>query len=417
MKMYKKLTLITLFLISSLNAEGLKEIIKYAIDNNNNIKAVELENQSKQKTYESVKNIYKPNVIIGGSYSKLDMDVRESQVGNTAVGFLKFGIDLYNGGREEALKAQKKYEYKEAIFSTVIRKKELALQVVTYFYQAKSIDENIKALIEKRITLTAELKRVKIKYDIKMITEDEVLKLQSEYEENEYDIQELEYQKTYMLKNLSLLTGKDIGQLDDSTLPEVQNLEFSDSENIKAMQENIKALEQNVNVVSSLKKLQLKLENSLNVYGYSDYNKQILKDLPKQQNQLMLTLTYNIFDTSSSEKKQAALLIKKAKDEQLYQLKKQEKINYELTKLKLQTQKAKIKSAKSALDMTNKLFEIIEIKYQNDVVDNITYLDALSAKVINRAIYKQSLYDYEIAKANYYFTSGINYEDVLSMDF
>lgn len=417
MKIFKKLIITVVFFTSFLNADGLKDIIKYAIDNNNNIKAVELESQAKQKTYESVDNIYKPTATIGASYSKLDMDVRESQVGNTAVGFLKFSVELYNGAREKSLKAQKKYEHKEALFSTKMRKKELALQVVTYFYQAKSIDENIKALREKSVTLTAELKRVKIKYDIKMITEDEVLKLQSEYEENEYNIQELEYQKTYMLKNLSLLAGKDIQELDDSTLPEVQNLEFSDSENIKAMQENIKALKENVNVISALKKPQLKLENSLNIYGYSDYNKVILKDLPKQQNQLMLTLTYNLFDTSSIEKKQAAFLIKRAKDEQLYQLKKQEKINYELTKQKLQTQKAKIKSAKSALDMTNKLFEIIEIKYQNDVVDNIAYLDALSAKVINRAIYKQSLYDYEIAKANYYFTSGVNYEDVLSMNF
>jgi len=407
MKIFKKLIITVVFFTSFLNADGLKDIIKYAIDNNNNIKAVELESQAKQKTYESVDNIYKPTATIGASYSKLDMDVRESQVGNTAVGFLKFSVELYNGAREKSLKAQKKYEHKEALFSTKMRKKELALQVVTYFYQAKSIDENIKALREKSVTLTAELKRVKIKYDIKMITEDEVLKLQSEYEENEYNIQELEYQKTYMLKNLSLLAGKDIQELDDSTLPEVQNLEFSDSENIKAMQENIKALKENVNVISALKKPQLKLENSLNIYGYSDY----------KQNQLMLTLTYNLFDTSSIEKKQAAFLIKRAKDEQLYQLKKQEKINYELTKQKLQTQKAKIKSAKSALDMTNKLFEIIEIKYQNDVVDNIAYLDALSAKVINRAIYKQSLYDYEIAKANYYFTSGVNYEDVLSMNF
>jgi hypothetical protein len=38
---------------------------------------------------------------------------------------------------------------------------------------------------------------------------------------------------------------------------------------------------------------------------------------------------------------------------------------------------------------------------------NITYLDALSKKIYNLALYKQALNDYEIAKANYYFSSKV----------
>jgi len=59
--------------------------------------------------------------------------------------------------------------------------------------------------------------------------------------------------------------------------------------------------------------------------------------------------------------------------------------------------------------MANKVYEIITQKYENSVVDNITYLDALSKKVYNQFLYKQALYEYEIAKANYYFNSGIDY--------
>jgi outer membrane protein TolC len=131
----------------------------------------------------------------------------------------------------------------------------------------------------------------------------------------------------------------------------------------------------------------------------------------------MLSLSYNLYDTSSKQKKQVAFLQKQAQKEQLEQLKKQEKINFELAKLKLSIQKSKIVSSKSALDMANSLFDIIKTKYQNDVVDNITYLDALSKKTINFALYKQALYDYEVAKANYYFASGIDYKKVLDMEF
>lgn len=88
-------------------------------------------------------------------------------------------------------------------------------------------------------------------------------------------------------------------------------------------------------------------------------------------------------------------------------------MNFDLAKQRLSTQQLKINSLKSAVKMGKSVHEIITIKYQNGIVDNITYLDALSRKVFNEALYKQALNDYEIAKANYYFNSGVDYKSVL----
>jgi outer membrane protein TolC len=63
--------------------------------------------------------------------------------------------------------------------------------------------------------------------------------------------------------------------------------------------------------------------------------------------------------------------------------------------------------------MGESVYELVKIKYQNGTVDNITYLDALSKKTFNKALYRQALNNYEIAKANYYFSSGIEYKRVL----
>jgi outer membrane protein TolC len=416
MKLYKKILLIGLAPIV-VNAQSLKEIVDYSLKNNHNIKSLQIDSKSKQKTYESTKNIYNPTITTGINYSKLDLDVRDTQIGSTAAMFIKFGITLYDGGKNKAIKNQKRYEYETTVLNSATTKKELILQIITLFYQAKTVDENIKALKEKSTTLKAEYERVKTKYDMQMLTYDNVLKLQSEYEANKYSIEELQYQKNQLLKNLSLLSGLEIDTLDDSTLAEIKDLKFSESESIKALKTNIKALDENIKIVASSKKPQLKIENSFNIYSYDDYNDKLLKDLPDQQNQLMINLTYNLFDTNSDEKKQAALLAKKAKMEQLSYLKTQEKINFDLAKQKLSTQKLKIKSAKSALDMANSVFEIIKTKYQNGVVDNITYLDALSKKTANMATYKQALYEYEIAKANYYLSSGIDYKEILGSIF
>jgi len=68
---------------------------------------------------------------------------------------------------------------------------------------------------------------------------------------------------------------------------------------------------------------------------------------------------------------------------------------------------------KSALEMAVSVYDIILTKYQNGVVDNITYLDALSKKTINQSLYIQALNNYEIAKANYYFSSGVSYKKMM----
>ena len=111
------------------------------------------------------------------------------------------------------------------------------------------------------------------------------------------------------------------------------------------------------------------------------------------------------------------MLAKLVKKEQLNYAKSKEKIAFDLARKKLLTQKAKINSAKSALEMANSVYDIILTKYQNGIVDNIAYLDALSKKTTNRALYNQALNNYEIAKANYYFSSGVDYQKVLKMKF
>ncbi len=69
---------------------------------------------------------------------------------------------------------------------------------------------------------------------------------------------------------------------------------------------------------------------------------------------------------------------------------------------------------KSALDIAVSVYDIILTKYQNGVVDNITYLDVLSKKTINKLLYNQALNNYEIAKANYYFSSGVSYKQMMT---
>ncbi|MFK5880585.1 MAG: TolC family protein [Sulfurospirillum sp.] len=413
---YKKLILLALLPLS-LSATTLKEMLNITLKNNANIKSMKYNIESKKEILKSVSNTLNPTVNIGANYNRLDLDVRSTQIGATTLGYVRFGADLYDGGKNRSIKRQKGFELESTKLNTKTSTKEILLQVVTLFYQIKIIDANLLAYKDKSKALFAEYRREKQKYDLKMITIDEVLKLRSEYESNKYIIDDLKYQRESLYQNLSLLTGKNITSVDDSKLPDLRNIKYQPSSDVKALQAGLKAADESITQVNAIKKPKIRLEDTLSVYHYNDYNEALLKDLPNQQNQFMLSFSLNLYDTSSSYKKQSAMLAKLVKKEQLNYVKSKEKIVFDLAKKKLLTQKAKINSAKSALEMANSVYDIILTKYQNGIVDNIAYLDALSKKTINRALYNQALNNYEIAKANYYFSSGVDYQEVLKMKF
>jgi len=271
--------------VIALQAITLKELIDKTLENNQNLKANKYTTKAKQKTFESVKNIYNPNLIVGASYNRLDLDVREVQVKNTYSAFAKFSVNLYDGGKSSALKKQKLYEYKSQKYQNITDTKQTILNLVTLYFNLKTIEENIKVYEEKSKALKAQYDRVKTKYDMKMTTIDDVLKLKSEYESNLYTIEELKYQKDEMTKNIELLSGVKIDKLDTSSLPNVENLSYVPSSDVKALELNLKANEENVNIMKSTKKPQIKIEDSLSFYKYDDYNEKLLSDLPDKQNQ------------------------------------------------------------------------------------------------------------------------------------
>jgi len=412
MRLFSQLLLLGSLVVVS-NATTLKDVIEGTLNNNINLKSLEIQNRSLEKGYKSVENSFNPNINVGVNYLRLDGDTRAVQIGSTTTAFAKFSVNLYDGGKNSAIRDQKKYEYESSKLGLDSTKKETVLEAVTLYFQTKTVQENIKVFQEKAVALKAQYERVKTKYDIKMVTIDEVLKLKSEYESTQYLIEELKYQKVELLQNLSLLTNSSINSLEDSNLPDLHDIAFVDSSSINSLKLSIKAQKEATNVVLAINKPQINIEDNFNLYNYSDYNHQVLTDLPDKQNQLMLTLSYNLFDTTTKDKIESLRLAELASKERLEYQKNHEKMLYQLAIKKLTTLRSKIESLKSAVEMGDSVYDIVKIKYQNGIVDNITYLDALSTKIYNTALYKQALNDYEIAKANYYFSSGVDYKKIV----
>jgi len=410
----KKIFIALLIIQLSVYAMDLKSMLKTALEHNRNLKAQEYAIGAKKQDFISESNTLKPSVNIGASYSKLDLDVPQTQIGQTAVGFIKFGLNLYDGGKSQALKREKRLRVKLAKLTKTDAIKQTLLQIITLYFNIRTLDEQIAAFRLKSKALQRDYKNMQKKYKLEMVTLDEVLKIKAELEDNRYQIEELKYQKEEALKNLSLLVGKKIKHLKAARLARVKGLYYKPSSTIEALETNAAILDESLKQVEANRKPKIRLEDTLSVYGYSDYNKQFLKDLPRSQNKISLTLSMNLYDTVTEPKKRSIKLAKLQAIEQLKYNKDKEKMLFNLAKRKLLTQRVKISSARAALKMANRVYKSAKIKYENGMIDIIAYLDALSKKTINQALYKKALNDYEIAKANYYFFSGMDYRSVIA---
>jgi len=56
---------------------------------------------------------------------------------------------------------------------------------------------------------------------------------------------------------------------------------------------------------------------------------------------------------------------------------------------------------------------MIKAKFNAGIVDQVTYLDALSEKTASEARFEKAHNDFEIAKANYYFASNNNIKEFI----
>lgn len=130
--------------------------------------------------------------------------------------------------------------------------------------------------------------------------------------------------------------------------------------------------------------------------------------------ELMLSINLRLFDGETiSKSKQTILINAKALNTQIKYAKQEQKMLYKLSKSRITTNQLKIKSASSALKSAVSAYKTIEEKYKAGIVDNITYLDALSVKTNSLSLYEKSLNDLEVAYAIYYYYVGKNIQNYI----
>ncbi len=396
-------------------AENLSFLIEHAQNTNHTVKTASFNAKAKKKELESQKSNYYPTVDLGAAYISFDK-TSPFQAGNTLNVYAKAGIDLFDGFRKSALVDQKKSLFESSKHDLTYTKQSLTLMIVEDFFTIKSAEASLKALQEKSHQLEADIKKIKKFKLAGLASQDYVDKLQASYDTNRYDIDSLKLNIKTLKNYLSLKTGLEINTLNNASLLKPKDLDFVPSESIKSLQKQAKALKASAKATNAIYYPNIRLEDT---YGYYDYSrddgvKAMGIDQVDKQNKIALTANMRLYDNGVNKKqKQALYLQKKALEEQINYQKASEQIRYKLAIDTLKTSSINIKSAQSASKAAASVYKTIKAKFDAGIVDQVTYLDALSSKTASQAREQKADNDYEIAKANFYFLSNKNIKDFI----
>jgi len=393
-------------------AQNLKSLLDYADNNSDIVVSKNLTKQAKNIAIDSRKSDYYPTIDIGANFQSVN-DRTPFQAGDVYNAYVKLSFDIYDGGKKSALLKQSKNEYKASDYETKATKKSLSLQIVQDFFNIKSLEASLSSRDEAKKSISEQLIRMQRFLIAKVATKDDVDRLQSAYDTNAYEMESIKLQILSLKKSLELKVSKNINKLENSKFKTFQEHEMQTIDSLKSLMAKKEAIVNNADSIDSIYYPQIKLEDTYNVNEY-DRSDDFHFEGPDKQNKLLVSLNLRLFDMASiSKSKQSVILESQAINALVIYNKKEQQMNYEIALISIKTSKIKIKSALSALTSASSAFKTISKKYDAGIVDNVTYLDALSAQTSAKALYETSLNDLQIAYAAYYFYAGKDIKEFL----
>lgn len=389
---------------------SLKTYIANANKTNGLIKAKEINIKAKKEQIEAAKSAYWPAVDVGASYSGVTPKSLTNP-GQVSSAYAAINMDLYDGGRKDAILRSKSFEHEASLFEKSAFEKSITLETVQHYYGIQKLKATLHALNERSAELKEQIKRIKKFKLAGLSTQEEVDKLQAVYDNNDYTIANTRLTLETSEETLQLISGLPAKHLKKNYFQEPKHIRFELFENIKMLQANANAVGENANAIDAGYMPQITLSDTYNKSHFNDTvsmpgfgGDELLID---HQNKVMVSVSMRLFDKGKMSKESEAVKYQKLSLlSQIDHAKKEQKMNFKLAGKSLETTRAKLKSANSALKAANSTYTVLKQKFEVGLVDNIAYLDALTEKTLAQARYKETLYDYEIGKSIYYYYAG-----------
>jgi outer membrane protein TolC len=365
--------------------------------------------RSKQMEAEAAGSAYAPTIDIGLS-GMINSPVTKQTPGSVGTAFVKAQMNLFDGGRKGLTREAKLHERDAALYEKKAFEKSTALGVVRQYFALKKLQANLAALRQRRDELSAQLARVKKLKKAGMTTSSSVARLEAAYEGNRYGIENMKLAIESSEENLKLLSGLRITHLKRNYIVEPGHVHFRLFDSTRAMQAQAQAIGKSADAIRAAYSPQVNMSYTYNKLEYSDLARGVpSKAMPDHSHKFQMTVAMRLYDGGTVGRKSEAVRYSKlALLSQIRHEVKKQKMNFHLARKRLHTTKVQIQSTRSALLAARSAYDEAKKNYEAGVIDNVTYLDALSGLTEARARYQATRYDYEVNKAMYYFYAGQN---------
>ncbi len=387
---------------------SLKTLITRA-EHNDLARAKAMNVRAKAREIDAAASAYAPTVDIGLSH-RITSPITRQSPGTTSAAFVRASMNLFDGGRRGHTIEAKRYEHQAALFEKQAFARSTALNVVRQYFTLKKLRANLTALRQRAHELQAQLKRIRKLKTAGMATASMVEKLKAAYEDNAYRIENTQLAIESSRENLKLLSGITPRHLARNYFVEPHHVSFRVFEATRAMRAQAAAIGKSADAISAAYSPQVNASYTYSRTEFSDLAPGVPPaSLPDHSHTFELNVGMRLYDGGAiGHKSEAVRYQKLALEAKIRHVIKEQKMNYRLARKRLRALQTQIRSARAALAAARSSYQAVKKRFEAGVVDNVTYLDALSQRTMAEARYQATRYDYEIAKAVYYFYAGQN---------
>ena len=402
MKRFLFLSLFPLFAFSG----NLNELLNLA-EQNKQVEASRYSLEaSKEKEY-ATKSGYLPNLTLGASQTfNQEKNMFAPEKNTTGTATLSFTI--YDGGKREASFEQQQALVKSATFSLASVQNNISLDVIYYYYNYLSTLANKESTLKKMEQLEAERNRLEKFLSVEIITTDELQKIISSIEQTKVDLLTLDNTLNNISNTLEYLTGQEVNVEKGSTIAYKENTNNEENKrlDILALEESVQSNKSEIQMAKAPNLPTIALQNT---YSKHDFDYPVATQNLKEQNSVQLSMQWKIFDfASTSSNAQAAHLNYLSKNSELSYAKYKAKASLKNAQNNYKTSLAKIEAAKAKLQASEMTYELVKKKFQQGIVNNVSFLDALSDKFNSNSQLQTALNEAEYQKAVLLYEMGEN---------
>jgi outer membrane protein len=392
----KKIVLISILplLLSAGNLGALLDMAQ----NNSHVEASRFALEASKEKESSIKSGYLPSLSIGAAKTyneKENMSAPQNATSGQAI----LSFTLYDGGRREALIDGQAALVKSASFSLASTQNSVSLNVIYAYYTYLSTKASQEALMQKMQQLEAERYRLEKFLSVGSATGDEVQKIISTIEQTKVELLNTQNALANTLNTLEYLTGKPVNVEEGSHVALASGALASKRLDLLALEQSVESMKHQASAAKAPSLPTVKIEDTYTRYDYDFDNKAYDSDV-NRQNTIALSVQWKIFDFGSTSSAYEAA--------QKEYLSKNSELSYEQSRANAslknaqntyQSALAKIEAAKARLHASSMTYELVQKKFQQGIVNNVTYLDALSDKYNATSALHSALYDVEYQKA------------------